>query len=64
MIGKIGDRVVLEGMHVGDARRVGVIIDLRHADGTPPYMVRWLDNGHESLVYPGSDARVEPANQR
>ncbi|MEV4084347.1 DUF1918 domain-containing protein [Nonomuraea fuscirosea] len=25
--------------------------------------MRWLDNGHESLVYPGPDARVVPGRR-
>ncbi len=61
MKAKIGDRLIEEGTHVGDRRRVGVITEVRHDDGTPPYMVRWLDNEHEALVYPGTDARVEPS---
>jgi hypothetical protein len=36
-----------------------VIIALRHGDGTPPYEVRWLDSGHEALVFPGPEARIE-----
>jgi hypothetical protein len=36
-----------------------VITQLRHDDGTPPYIVRWLDNDHEALVFPGTDACVE-----
>lgn len=56
----VGDRLVLEGTHVGDHRRIGVIIEVRHDDGSPPYRVRWLDDGHEALVFPGSDARVQP----
>ena len=59
---KVGDRLVEEGAHVGDHRRIGVITDERRPDGSPPYLVRWLDTGHESLVYPGPDARVEPAD--
>nr|SBO96077.1 hypothetical protein BN4615_P5593 [Nonomuraea gerenzanensis] len=31
---------------------------VEHADGSPPYLVRWLDTGRESLVFPGRDARV------
>jgi len=61
MIACIGDRLVLKGIHVGDVRRVGVITGLHHADGTPPYEVRWLDNGHVALVFPGPEAHVEPA---
>jgi hypothetical protein len=60
MNAKVGDRLVLEGTHVGDRRRIGVVVALRHDDGSPPYMVRWLDDGHEGLVFPGSDAHIEP----
>lgn len=62
MKAKVGDRLVEEGTHVGDHRRVGVIAEVRHEDGSPPYLVRWLDSGHEALVYPGPDARIEPAD--
>jgi hypothetical protein len=60
MKANIGDRLIMEGTHVGDRRRIGVIIETRHDDGTPPYTVRWLDSGHEALVFPGPDARIEP----
>ncbi len=59
MIGHIGDQLVVQGTHVGDHKRIGVITELRHNDGTPPYVVRWLDDGHEGLVFPGPDARIE-----
>jgi hypothetical protein len=54
----VGDRLILEGTHVDDGRRTGTIVTVQHADGTPPYSVRWAD-GHESLVSPGPDARIE-----
>ncbi|GAA2287406.1 hypothetical protein GCM10010149_37220 [Nonomuraea roseoviolacea subsp. roseoviolacea] len=56
----IGDRLVIKGAHLGETRRVGIIIALRHDDGSPPYDVRWLDEKHETLVYPGPDAHIEP----
>jgi Domain of unknown function (DUF1918) len=59
MKAKIGDRLVLAGTHVGNDRRTGTIIEIEHADGTPPYRVRWPD-GHESFISPGPDARIEP----
>ena len=59
MKAKVGDRLVLEGTHVGDPRRVGIVTALRHEDGSPPYMVRWLNTGKEGLVFPGSEAHVE-----
>ena len=63
MQAKLGDRLILEGTHVGDRRRIGVVVELRRADGSPPYVVRWLDDGHEALVFPGPDARVESAGR-
>jgi hypothetical protein len=52
-----GDRLVVRSLHgpVRDAE----ILEVRHPDGTPPYVVRWSDTGHEALVYPGADAFVE-----
>ncbi len=67
MKAKVGDRLVIEGTNLGDRRRVGIIISLLHPDGAPPYLVRWLEDGHETLVFPGPAARVEsgePAGQR
>ena len=31
-------------------------------DGSPPYRVRWSDNGHESLFFPGPDAYIHHAD--
>lgn len=59
MKAQIGDRVVVEGTNLGDRRRVGVVVRLRHPDGTPPYVVRWLDDDHESLMFPGPTTHVE-----
>jgi hypothetical protein len=59
MKARVGDRLILEATHVGEHRRVGVITEIRHDDGTPPYVVHWLDNGHEGFVFPGPDARLE-----
>jgi hypothetical protein len=60
MKAQIGDRLIVEGTHVGDRRRIGVVVEVRHDDGTPPYRVRWLDDQHEALVFPGADAKLEP----
>ncbi|WP_431920892.1 DUF1918 domain-containing protein [Nonomuraea jabiensis] len=55
----VGDRLVVEGAHQGEPRHIGIIVALHHIDGTPPYVVRWLEDEHETLVYPGPDAHVE-----
>lgn len=61
MFARVGDRLVLQGVHVGDTRRVGVITAVRHPDGSPPYEVRWVDSGMQALIFPGPEAHVEPA---
>jgi hypothetical protein len=60
MRAQIGDRLILNRLHAGDHNRVGVITEVKHDDGTPPYRVRWLDDGHEAFVFPGPEAHVEP----
>lgn len=52
-----GDRLVVEGRTDTTPRREGEVIEVRGADGQPPYVVRW-DDGHEGIVFPGPDAHV------
>ena len=54
-----GDRLVIRSQHLDEPPRDAEVIEVRHADGSPPYVVRWSDNGHEALVFPGPDAYVE-----
>lgn len=53
-----GDEIVVHGHIVGEHERKGEILEVRGDDGGPPYLVRWDENGHESLFFPGSDAFV------
>lgn len=59
MKAKVGDRLVINGTNLGDRRRVGIVTGVAHPDGSPPYVVRWLDDDHESVVFPGPTAHVE-----
>jgi hypothetical protein len=59
MHAQVGDRLVIKGHVVGEPDRDGEIIEVQGEDGGPPYLVRWGDDGHEGLLFPGSDARVE-----
>jgi hypothetical protein len=59
MHAKVGDRLVAESNKVDAPVREGEIVEVRGADGTPPYVVRWSD-GHEGLMFPGPDAHVVP----
>ena len=60
MIAHVGDRLVMDGKHLGDTRRVGVITGVGHGDGTPPYQVRWLDDGRTTLIFPVSKRTSNP----
>jgi hypothetical protein len=52
----LGDRLMPDGDH----GRAGVIIGFRNADGSPPYVVKWLRDGHIALVFPGPYTQVAP----
>ena len=60
----VGDRIVVQGHHTGQAVRTCVVTEVRGAEGGPPYLVRWSDTGHETLYFPGNDAVVEHTLQR
>lgn len=55
----VGDRIVIHGHKVGEHDRDGEILEVRGPDGGPPYLVRWDDDGHESIIYPGTDAYIQ-----
>lgn len=59
MFATVGDRIVVRGSHGGDHIRDCEVLEVRGQDGAPPYVVRWGDNGHEAILYPGSDAVIE-----
>jgi hypothetical protein len=58
MYAEIGDRLVVGG----DPPRAGVIIGVPPDDGSPPYVVKWLADGHIAMVSPDQYARVIPAS--
>ena len=59
MYASVGDRIIIRGHHVGDHDRDCEVLDVRGNDGEPPYLVRWDDDGHEGLFFPGPDAAVQ-----
>ena len=52
----IGDWLVVQGSERSEHR--GMITEVHGPDGSPPYMVRWLETDHEALVFPGPDAII------
>ena len=58
MRAEVGDQIVIHSTHVDEPVRAGEVLEVRGTDGSPPYRVRWSDNGHEALFFPGPDATV------
>lgn len=54
--------VVKSGSDARHSRRAEIISV--SPDGVPPYTVRWLDTGHQALLYPGPDAEVVTAERQ
>jgi hypothetical protein len=59
MKASIGDRVITVSGTVGTSAREGRVVELRHLDGSPPFVVEWADAGDRSLVFPGPDTVLE-----
>ena len=54
-----GDRIVIETNTLDAARRSGEVVEVIGQGESEHYRVRW-DDGHESVYFPGPDARVLP----
>jgi Domain of unknown function (DUF1918) len=57
MKANVGDWLVIKGTTVERHEERGMIIEVRSADGSPPYVVKWASD-HVTTVYPGPDAIV------
>lgn len=58
MRAQVGDWLIIERGDIDHHARRGRIEEVRSADGSPPFLVRWLDTDHTVLVFPGPDAYV------
>ena len=58
MQAEVGKWLVIRSSHLDVPVRVGRIVEISHPDGEPPYVVRWSDDEHTSVVFPGPDAVV------
>jgi hypothetical protein len=61
MQAQVGDWLVTDSRN--DHARQGLVLQVHGDRGQPPYLVRWLDTGHEALVFPGPDSQVLTADQ-
>ncbi len=57
MHARVGDRLVVDG------DRVGIVVGVPAEDGSPPYIIKWLEDGHIAMVLPDQYARILPAEQ-
>jgi hypothetical protein len=55
MRARVGDRLV-----VGDDR-IGEVMGVPSADGSPPYIIKWLKDGHIAMVLPDQYSLIVPA---
>lgn len=55
-----GDWLVIKGRTSEQPEQRALITEVHTEDGSPPYLVRWLDTDHQALVFPGPDAIVVP----
>jgi hypothetical protein len=57
MQASVGDWLIVKS-HTDDRHsRRGVILSV-HEGGVPPYRVKWVDQEHEVLFFPGPDAEI------
>jgi hypothetical protein len=59
-----GDQLVILSARLDQPVRDGEILEVHGDGGQPPYLVRWSDDGHTTLVCPGPDAQVHSAHTR
>ena len=64
MKAEVGDWLVMKGTTTELSDQRGLITEVRSADGSPPNVVRWLNTGHETTVFPGPDAVVVTAAEQ
>lgn len=58
-----GDHIVVETQTLDTARRRCEVIAVLGSGDAEHYQVRWAD-GHESVYFPGPDARIESAKSQ
>lgn len=54
----VGDWLLLHQRSDHHGLRRAQITDVHSPDGSPPYVVRWLDSGATTVIFPGADATV------
>jgi hypothetical protein len=58
-----GDTIIIDGSDLAGPR-IGTIISVGSADGSPPYLVHWHAGDYESRICPGPGARIRRRHRR
>ncbi len=56
---RAGDQIVVRGHRVDEVDRDAEILEARGSGGGGPYLVRWSDDGHVGLFFPGPDTFID-----
>jgi predicted dehydrogenase len=56
-----GDWLIVKGRTDSSAARRAMVLEAHGPDGSAPFLVRWVDSGHEAIVFPGPDAVIVAA---
>ena len=62
--GEVGDWLVIKGTTIDRPDQRGLITEVHSADGSPPYVVHWLETDHVATVFPGPDAVIVTAEEQ
>jgi hypothetical protein len=54
----------VKGRTDSSAARRAMVLEAHGPNGSAPFLVRWIDSGHEALVFPGPDAVVVTAAEQ
>ena len=60
---KAGDHLLVRGNKVTQPDRNAEVLKVLGANGGPPYQVRWSEDGHEGLFFPGPDTSIAKATK-
>ncbi len=67
-VARAGDWIEVHGHVQGQPPRHALVIEVLGTTGNEHYRVRWADDEHESIFFPGPDATVrkqeKPADKR
>jgi hypothetical protein len=57
MRANVGDLLIV----AGSQSRTGLIIEIVGRDGAPPYVIKWMSDGHIAMVTPDPYSRIVPS---